>query len=205
MKTIERWRMGRTSDARERLIQSGLQLIHAGGYGPASVREICELAKVQKGSFYHFFASKNELALAVLDHFMAEAARPLMDLALASDLPPVDRIRRVFRMIAEGQEAQKSPEGLIKGCPLGNLALEVSVQDRQLRLRIERAMREVTDRIRGVIREQVGPEAPEEQVQRKAETVFALLEGAIMLAKVTNDAAAIHRSSASVPFIVLAE
>ena len=197
--------MGRNSDARERLIQSGLQLIHAGGYGPASVREICELAKVQKGSFYHFFASKSELALAVLDQFMVEAARPLMDRALASDLSPVDRIRRMFRMIAEGQAARKSPEGRIMGCPLGNLALEVSVQDERLRKRIETAMGEVTGRLRETIREQVGDEVPAEEVQRKADTIFALLEGAIMLAKVTNDAAAIHQAGESVPHIVLAK
>ena len=59
--------MGRMSDARERLLSSAGELIYALGSQGASVEELCERAGVKKGSFYHFFPSKQELTLAALE------------------------------------------------------------------------------------------------------------------------------------------
>ena len=59
--------MGRTSDARERLIEAAGDLWHRRSYTDVGVGEICAEAGVQKGSFYHFFPSKQDLALAVID------------------------------------------------------------------------------------------------------------------------------------------
>ena len=58
--------MGRTSDARERLIESARELIYARGYNSVGVEEICQHAGVNKGSFYHFYASKRDLVLDVI-------------------------------------------------------------------------------------------------------------------------------------------
>jgi TetR/AcrR family transcriptional regulator, transcriptional repressor for nem operon len=54
--------MGRTSEARERLIGTAGDLWHRRSYTDVGVSEICETAGVQKGSFYHFFPSKQDLA-----------------------------------------------------------------------------------------------------------------------------------------------
>ena len=67
--------MGRTSNARERLIESASELWHSRSYADVGVNEICEHAGVRKGSFYHFFASKQDLALAVIDSFWSRARR----------------------------------------------------------------------------------------------------------------------------------
>ncbi len=53
--------MGRTSDARERIIQSSIELIHYLSYSSVGVNELCEHAGVKKGSFYHYFPSKSDL------------------------------------------------------------------------------------------------------------------------------------------------
>jgi TetR/AcrR family transcriptional repressor of nem operon len=59
--------MGRTSDARERLIETTLDLVRRDGYGAVTVDAICEAVGVKKGSFYHFFPSKDALVIAALD------------------------------------------------------------------------------------------------------------------------------------------
>ncbi len=58
--------MGRVSDAKEHLIESGKQLMHARGYTAVSVQDLCQHAGVNKGSFYYFFPAKRDLVLAVI-------------------------------------------------------------------------------------------------------------------------------------------
>ena len=56
--------MGRTSDAKEKLLHVAFDLIWQHSYGSVSVDDICERADVKKGSFYYFFPSKSDLAVA---------------------------------------------------------------------------------------------------------------------------------------------
>jgi TetR/AcrR family transcriptional regulator, transcriptional repressor for nem operon len=60
--------MARTS-ARESIIRHGALLIHSKGYNNTGLADVLKAAKVPKGSFYFYFKSKDELGLAVLDHY----------------------------------------------------------------------------------------------------------------------------------------
>ena len=69
--------MGRTSDAKEKILTAAHSLMEMRGYSALGVAEICRTAGVPKGSFYYFFVSKEALALAVIDeHWAAERRRP---------------------------------------------------------------------------------------------------------------------------------
>ncbi|GAB0057753.1 Transcriptional regulator AcuR [Candidatus Magnetaquicoccaceae bacterium FCR-1] len=188
--------MGRTSDAKERLIQSGMELLHAGGYARAGVQEICTRAGVRKGSFYHFFASKSALGLAVLERLHDESSRLLAE-ALAPDLPPEGRIARLFDRAAEIQELFLTETGAVRGCPLGNLTLEMSNEDETFRLYLTRVLRETIHHIEKVI-------APREESTIMAEAILSLLEGAILLAKAENDPAVIRRMGEMAARILMA-
>lgn len=59
--------MPRGSDAKDRLMQAAMDLIWTNSYGATSVDAICQKAGARKGSFYHFFASKSELAVKALE------------------------------------------------------------------------------------------------------------------------------------------
>ena len=61
----------KNTDAKQRILNSAQVLMLARGYAGTKVDEICEHAGVSKGSFYHFFPSKRDLTLAVLDHFQS--------------------------------------------------------------------------------------------------------------------------------------
>ncbi|NUS86664.1 MAG: helix-turn-helix transcriptional regulator, partial [Streptomyces sp.] len=76
--------MGRTSDARERILSAARSLIETHGYSALGVAEICRTAGVPKGSFYYFFDSKESLALAVIDEHWAGQKRTWAT-ALSSD------------------------------------------------------------------------------------------------------------------------
>ncbi|MBF0189603.1 MAG: TetR/AcrR family transcriptional regulator [Magnetococcales bacterium] len=183
--------MGRTSDARERLIQSGMDLLQAGGYAQAGVQEICARAGVRKGSFYHFFATKSHLGLAVVEQFHA-ASIALLDQALAKDLPVPERIERLFLMVATIQETFRDEAGAVKGCPFGNLVLEMSTRDESLRLVLARVLRDTIARLESTLRSG-SPAAEPARIREQAEAIFSLLEGAILVAKAENDPAIIRR------------
>jgi TetR/AcrR family transcriptional repressor of nem operon len=61
--------MGRVSDARERLMNAAQDLIWENSYGSTTVDAICDRANVKKGSFYHFFDSKSDLAVQAIDTY----------------------------------------------------------------------------------------------------------------------------------------
>lgn len=60
-------------DSRTRLLDAALYVIRAKGYSAARVEDVCEEAGLTKGSFFHHFASKEDLALAAAEHFSAFA------------------------------------------------------------------------------------------------------------------------------------
>ena len=69
--------MGRTSNAKSRLIAMAMALMYVRGYPAVGVHEISTRAGVYKGSFYHFFPSKQALVLAVIDTYGAHIRGPL--------------------------------------------------------------------------------------------------------------------------------
>ena len=67
-------------DSRERLLDAALYVIRSKGYSATTVDDICEAADLSKGSFFHYFKSKEELAVAAAEHF-ATMARTLFSAA----------------------------------------------------------------------------------------------------------------------------
>jgi TetR/AcrR family transcriptional regulator, transcriptional repressor for nem operon len=71
------------TDTRERLIEGAVTLLHTHAYRAVGVKALCEVAGVRKGSFYHFFSSKEDLTLAALDlsweRFRSAVIEPILD------------------------------------------------------------------------------------------------------------------------------
>jgi TetR/AcrR family transcriptional repressor of nem operon len=76
-KTTIRGRRKRKS--KDKLVRAARNLMLAQGYPVTSVDDIIEAAGVSKGSFYHYFDSKEELALTAMHEFLADGAALMMD------------------------------------------------------------------------------------------------------------------------------
>ena len=108
--------MGRVSDAKERLMESVLELIWTGSYGTTTIDQICEKAGVKKGSFYYFFESKSELAEAALgDSWKTKQAE--LDGIFSPMVPPLERIRKYCDFSYKYQVEIKKKYGRTLGCP----------------------------------------------------------------------------------------
>ena len=179
--------MGRTSDARERLVDSGRELMQQRGYTAVGVAELCDAAGVNKGSFYHQFPSKRELALEVINSFWADSST-FLDQAATGGGSPLERSRGFFEQVHAHHRDLRGQCGRVVGCPLGNLAQEMSTQDPVLRERLGEIFDLYVDRLERVIAEAVGRgDLPAQDARRSARSLIALLEGAILLAKTRDD------------------
>src|SRR5687767_7952019 len=109
--------MGRTSTARERLMEAVNQLIWVGSYGSTTIDDICARAKVKKGSFYHFFESKSDLAVAAVECDW-EQRRKEFDSIFSPVVPPLERFIRLTEYMYRSQKRAFDEFGRVLGCPL---------------------------------------------------------------------------------------
>lgn len=197
--------MGRSSDARARLIESGMELIFARSYQAVSVEEVCEHADVRRGSFHYFFRTKQALALAVVEEHWRRAQEQVLQGAFAEELPPLERIARYVEAVHAFQRLSKQITGQMPGCQFGNLVCELGTQDETLRLRIEAVFAGAARFIQGAVQDAVaqGQLPQDADPAATAEAILAFVEGMLVLGKASNDPELIRRLGSAATGIVV--
>ncbi|MEV6167859.1 TetR/AcrR family transcriptional regulator [Streptomyces sp. NPDC051954] len=178
--------MGRTSDAREKILGAAQSLIELRGYSALGVAEICKAAGVPKGSFYYFFESKEALALAVIDEQWAEQKRTWTHI-LTGETEPLTRLRLLFEATEAGQRAGQQSCGTVSGCLFGNLTLELSNHTEAIRGRLQEIFDAQVDMVDSVVVEALArDEVTVSDTREAARSVVAQLEGQVLFAKLYN-------------------
>ena len=179
--------MDRESRSRRQLLETAADLIARSSYGTVSVDAICARASVHKGSFYHFFLSKSDLAVAAIeDHW--ERARPEKDRVFSPQLAPLDRIAGWCELMRRNQTRRKEASGMVLGCPYMSLGSELSTTDEKIR----RKCREISDRtcryVESAIRDaQAAGLVPAGDCALKARELYTFSVGTILQAKINDD------------------
>ena len=120
-------------DKRTEIIMIGTELISFNGYKATGIDAILKKAGVPKGSFYHYFSSKEDFGLAVIDHFAGIYNEKLDEFLLNDQYTPLERIRNYLTSSCKRiSETQFS-----KGCLIGNLSQELAAQNENFRSRLE--------------------------------------------------------------------
>ena len=176
--------MPRSSTARTRLVESAARRIHASSYAAASVEDLCADAGVQKGSFYYFFPSKRDLARAAIAEQWAGTQATILEPAFAPDVQPLERIARFFHLVARRQRAKVE-----RGCPFGNLEAEMGTQDKVIRAAVRKVFDGYQAYFEQALREAAASGSlPDAEVVSAARALVAFFQGALLLAKASNDA-----------------
>ncbi|MET9515169.1 TetR/AcrR family transcriptional regulator [Streptomyces sp. NPDC002994] len=180
--------MGRTSTARERLLDATCELMQRRGYSSLGIAEICTSADVKKGSFYHFFASKQALTVEVINAYW-HGQRADWTAELAGCDPALTRLQRLLYAMTSTQRRRKETAGAVEGCLLANLAIELSTQEPDVRARLDEIFDEQTALVTATLQDA----AAEGSIPRTrattttARAVVAQLEGLVLFAKLKND------------------
>jgi TetR/AcrR family transcriptional repressor of nem operon len=118
-----------SDSTRERLIFTAMTLFGEKGYGSTSIADILSAAGANSGSLYHFFPTKQDLLLAVLEMYRQGIEPMLLAPAWAGVDDPIER---VFALLARYRQALEMT-ACAYGCPIGSLALEIHEPDPPVR------------------------------------------------------------------------
>lgn len=180
--------MGRPSQAEQRLIQTAVELLCEQGYASVGVEAICRRARVNKGSFYYFFPSKADLALAAMRAAWSDFEQSVLDPSILSPLPPREKLIQFFHRVADRNGAAFARTGKTRGCFFGSLGNELSGVDDRLRAEADAILQRLESHFRHLIREIATLENNEPgDPDQAARALLAYFEGALLLARTRND------------------
>lgn len=112
------------------------ELLMRHSFETVSVDDICKAADVKKGTLYHHFPSKTDLALEAYD-FIWAYARSKLDPCFSPTLKPLERLERYAAETYAFFKEMYDKEGKIAGCPLSSVGNEGELQDARLRVKIK--------------------------------------------------------------------
>ena len=118
------------TDTRALLIRSGVEVLTESGFAAAGIDGILKKVGVPKGSFYHYFKSKEDFGQAVIDNYASYFAAKLDKCLLDDSIAPLQRIIKF---------ADQAKQGIVRfefkrGCLVGNLGQEVAILPDSYRL-----------------------------------------------------------------------
>jgi len=106
---------------KQRILEKGAEIIHRKGYNHTGIQEVLDAANVPKGSFYNYFANKEDFGVQVIDHFVAQFDGMAREILENQSIPPLERVRKLLdRFIDLFRSKQYT-----LGCPIGNLGQEM--------------------------------------------------------------------------------
>ena len=171
-------------DVRRRLLEAGLNLVHARGFAASGVKDITDAAGVPKGSFYAYFPSKEAFSAAILEHYWSDIEVRLLPI-LATDGLAQERITRFFHALADEHEAGD----FLLGCLIGNLSLELGGSSEPVRTELVRILERWDEALTACVRsgqgDSGGIRADLDAVELAALLIEAW-EGAALRGKVTR-------------------
>jgi TetR/AcrR family transcriptional repressor of nem operon len=180
------------SATKVKLLEAAQRLMLAKGFTATSVDEICEAAGVTKGSFFHYFKSKEDLGKAVLDHFMSSMSQTLQDSPYFKNKDP---LKRIYGYVDFMIEISKDPQRR-SGCLLGNFAQVLSDTHPDIREACAGHFSWWAEMLSHELDEAKSRHAIKEVIDTRAmaEHFIALFEGSLTLAKTRQDIGIIERN-----------
>ena len=168
-------------NSRTRLLDAALDLIRAKGYSATTVDEICHRAGVTKGSFFHHFRSKDDLALAAVAHWEAKTASLFAAAPYHLAQDPLDRLLGYVDFRA----ANLTGELAEYTCLLGTLVQETYATHPEIRVACNQALSAHIDELTRDVEAARQLYAPDASWSAESVGNFmqAVLQGSFILAK----------------------
>lgn len=179
-------RSAKAAATRDQILDAAARLIHLRGYHGTSLDDVLRESGVGKGNFYYYFRSKEDLGFAIIDRVVERFLERTLEPAFVDPTAdPLDQVRAFLDRLLDVQRQRNC----VGGCPMGNLACELSDVHEGFRQRLA----DIFERWRMMLATTLerGRESGRLRADLDAASaagfVVAALEGAILMAKVTKD------------------
>ncbi len=178
---------------RQKILDTGRQLVIREGFGAMGLSALLREAGVPKGSFYHYFASKEAFGEALLQDYVADYLARLE--ALMQREP--DGAARLLAFCAAWLGAE-SRAGLVQTCLVVKLGAEVADLSEPMRQVLAGGVEALTDRLAAILRQGGADGSLRAQADpgAAARVLYAQWLGAAILAKLSQDQAPLERALA---------
>lgn len=171
---------------RDAIVAAAARLMQIKGYHATSLDDVLKESGVGKGSFYHYFASKEDLGHAILEEAVTSIIARTVDPCFSDpDGEPLVQIRCFLDRVVAAQRAVNC----VGGCPLGNLASELSDVHEGFRARLAEVFSAWRARLTRALQaaQRRGDIEGDSRPESIAQFLVASLEGAILMTKVSKD------------------
>jgi TetR/AcrR family transcriptional repressor of nem operon len=166
---------------KQEIISIAREIIHSKGYQATSISDILHAAHIGKGQFYHYFSSKYDLGLAVVEDLIQEWDRQLIVGIFQSTEEPKSKLNKMLDWAITFHAGMENKPG----CPIGNLAIEMSEHDETFRVKIQHFIERWIGAVETALDEMVKQNQLDSTIDTKksAEAMIATIEGGILLMK----------------------
>jgi AcrR family transcriptional regulator len=122
-------------NTRGKILQAAFDEFYKNGFQGGSLNRIVDEAGTTKGAVFHHFKGKKDLGYAVVREVIHPRFKQQWSDPLANSTDPITDLKRIFR---QGAKREIANDGLVHGCPLNNLAQEMSPLDEKFRQSLEK-------------------------------------------------------------------
>lgn len=172
-----------SSPTKDKLMDVATRLMLEKGFVATTVDEICEAAQVTKGSFFHYFESKEDLAKAIIQAFICKGAEAFKQ-GCCEGMDPLDRVYAYLECACEMPRKSGS-----RGCLLGTLVQEISKTHPELRALCEKGFNGMTALLKDELRAAKLKYAPKADFDPEELAVYFLsvFQGSMLVMKASGD------------------
>lgn len=161
---------------KEEIVEVCKEVFHRKGYFNTSMADLAKACGLMKGSFYHYFAGKEEIMKAVLNSSQKALNEQVLILAQKQDLEPKQRLSIVIGLIT-GHVSE------FRSCLFGNTTLETSLIVPEFQQILRSVFLDIQKTLAGIYSTQYATE----EANRKAWHAVQQVQGAVMMMKLYDD------------------
>ncbi len=181
--------MGRSpTNTKAKLIETANDLIWQSSYGSVSVDDICNTAGIKKGSFYHYFSSKAELAVAAMDASYQHYQGQLTNI-LSAGISPIERFENLADFIYQKQKQAFDKYGRVCGCPFACLGSEMAGNEILIQQKADEILELQGNIFKAILQEMIdsGLLSIETDMEKLGAQIVTSMLGQVMVARIQNN------------------
>lgn len=181
--------MGRSpTNTKAKLLETANDLIWQSSYGSVSVDDICHAADIKKGSFYYYFSSKAELAVATMEASYQSYQLQITDI-FSTERSPIERFEDLADFIYEKQKQALDKYGRVCGCPFASLGSEMAGNEAVIQQKADEILHLQGNIFKSTLQEMInsGLLPLETDMKNLGAQLITSILGQVMVARIQNN------------------